>query len=575
MVRHSSGFDPRGLLSQPLSRLLVLAFFTTALLPTALLAIHFYDFAWQGAWREAQSRHQLQATELAGTVGLYAARSQWALTLVGATLRNLDPSDPGQRELIEGLSGALGELSGFSALSLIDNAGGILAGPNLLPVGSTAAAPNPDQACIRLAQRSGQRQACGVHPSWVNGLPVLLMVQPVAAADQRSGDLLLGELPVEPIERLRSSRELNQRAYAAVIDQHGRIIAHPNREWSKAMHRLPEAQALIERLRLQPSGVSEFHSVSQGSNMVVGYAGVPGTNWAVLVAEPRAQVAVLADALVRPQIAWAAMALLLAVAVGLVLARALSQPLSRLAAAATQMVRTRFHGELEVAAHQIPREVGQLGVALSELDADLQASRRENEALSRSVEERVAVATRPIREANERLERLVRLDHVTGLWNRRHLDQDLPRIAQRCRRDGRPACLMLIDIDHFKNVNDVRGHAAGDYVLNELAKLLQRAMRAVDLLARYGGDEFAVFLQCEPATAKVRAQKLLDTVAAHHFVWKGEPIKTSVSIGLLIIRPDTDSSLEEMLFQADRAMYLGKDRGRNRVAVFDNRSDHA
>jgi diguanylate cyclase (GGDEF)-like protein len=127
---------------------------------------------------------------------------------------------------------------------------------------------------------------------------------------------------------------------------------------------------------------------------------------------------------------------------------------------------------------------------------------------------------------------------------------------------------MFLDLDQFKLVNDTSGHAAGDELLRHICALLQQGIREGDTLARLGGDEFGILLEhCPPEAAEKIAEGLRQTVETLHFVWKGRPFVTTISVGLVHIS-DVPTTLETSLRAADMACYMAKEKGRNRVQVY-------
>lgn len=160
-------------------------------------------------------------------------------------------------------------------------------------------------------------------------------------------------------------------------------------------------------------------------------------------------------------------------------------------------------------------------------------------------------------------------DALTGLANRREFEYRLEQVLHGIGRQqsGRHA-LMFLDLDQFKLVNDTCGHAAGDELLRHICALLQSDLREGDTLARLGGDEFGILLENCPAPAAEKiAESLRNTVQNLHFVWKGRPFVTTVSIGLVHIS-HTPTTLETSLRAADMACYMAKEKGRNRVQVY-------
>ena len=153
-------------------------------------------------------------------------------------------------------------------------------------------------------------------------------------------------------------------------------------------------------------------------------------------------------------------------------------------------------------------------------------------------------------------------DALTGLYNRRWLDQRLPRLIARHQRAQRPLSLLAIDIDHFKHFNDDFGHATGDLVLAAVARTVLEQLRPSDLAARYGGEEFFVVL---PDTslegALVAAERVRARIAAARP--NGVERATTVSIGIAELMPSEDAS--SLQSRADKMLYLAKAKGRNRV----------
>lgn len=169
-------------------------------------------------------------------------------------------------------------------------------------------------------------------------------------------------------------------------------------------------------------------------------------------------------------------------------------------------------------------------------------------------------------ETMEALRQLVTRDQLTGLLNRRELDRILNEESERAQRFGQPLALVMVDIDHFKAVNDAHGHPAGDAVLREVAKRLAALLRTVDRVARYGGEEFAlVLVQTDRRAALVVARQIAEAIAAEPVVIEGGPtLALTISAGLAVLPADA-SRIELLVSAADRALYAAKHGGRNQV----------
>lgn len=158
-------------------------------------------------------------------------------------------------------------------------------------------------------------------------------------------------------------------------------------------------------------------------------------------------------------------------------------------------------------------------------------------------------------------------DALTGLANRRHFESVLARELDRVARAGEPALLLVLDIDHFKRVNDEHGHAAGDLVLKAVAEALLQCVRPMDTVARIGGEEFAVALpNCPPAFGPMVAERIRSRVERKKIaLGLVEPISVTLSVGGAFAPQWVRSNLTLWLERADKQLYRAKEGGRNRA----------
>ena len=166
----------------------------------------------------------------------------------------------------------------------------------------------------------------------------------------------------------------------------------------------------------------------------------------------------------------------------------------------------------------------------------------------------------------ERLRELATTDPLTGALNRRQLYELAEEEVRRAERYWRPLCFAMLDLDHFKTVNDRFGHAIGDEALKAVAAAIRRSLRATDRLARHGGEEFVVMLPETPlSTAKGALERIRVSVAGLHFQARGEVVSITVSAGVVAWR--SGESVDAVIDRADLALYEAKGAGRNRVVA--------
>lgn len=180
----------------------------------------------------------------------------------------------------------------------------------------------------------------------------------------------------------------------------------------------------------------------------------------------------------------------------------------------------------------------------------------------RAAAERQAGMEDRLREANRRLEQMVRTDALTGLGNRRLFHERLRQEWKLSHRLGHPLALLMLDVDHFKRINDTAGHPAGDSVLRHIGALLERFIRETDTCTRYGGEEFAILL---PATPPAQAAVLADDLRRGIADNPCGPHQVTVSIGVAARTADAATESSELVERADAALYAAKAAGRNRV----------
>lgn len=553
---------------QSIHSLLILSFIIVALLPVTVLGVKSYYAAWDNVWQEIREKHQSLAENLAVPISQYLDNRRMAISLLREKVEAADLVDPQQTALL--LGQGLDFLSGFRAVFLIDDHLRIVSQASSYSVYDHDVS-HLDMGPERYLDSLFRSSQTFVSPVVMNPYTDRTTILIGTLLNRRTAEghqlLLVGELKIDDIEALRRSIHFGAQGHAAIVDALGRVIAHPNPEWAGPYIKDLSGLSIVQKMMAGGTGVTEFYSPFKQADMVAGYTTVPKVGWGVMVPQPKSEVVAQINNIRNAQLLWAGVGVLLALTFALSLARWITRPINQLAEAGQRLHDTDFSSELPELDSGAPRELRQLAANLGGTVEELVASRRELERLNSTLQVRVEEATQELRKTNLKLQDLAQSDHLTGLANRRHFEERLAHLASRRQADNPYICLLLLDVDRFKQINDTYGHAAGDEVLMQIAHLLRENLRAGDLPARYAGDEFVVLMRADLATGRARARQLRRAIDEFRFQFEGETLRATVSIGLVSWDSlATPRQPDDLLQQVDEAMYEAKNEGRNRVA---------
>lgn len=392
-----------------------------------------------------------------------------------------------------------------------------------------------------------------------------LRVVDFAAPIQGPDGSLLGVLGIhsswdwarDAVERLQQGAAKNNQQSIFIFDKAGTLIYAPDgatAPYTRLEQTLPEAMErnspnanLVQwKDRAQPFLTSAVQLPTPSPANDLG--------WWIVARQPVEAAYADANRMLWLSLGFAGIAGLLTALVAWTLARHVSDDLKQLAQAASQI---QAHTHASIPLLHSNREVFKLSQALSGMTAQLL---RANEEMQKQVHRR----TQELQAANAELQRQANTDALTQLLNRRGFDTQATLALALARRSGRPLSMISLDIDFFKSVNDQFGHDAGDSVLANLADILRHRTRQADIVARIGGEEFALLLPDTSASAAQQlAQELLESI-------ERTPIPTvghiTVSAGVSSLRSaEASDDLHSMIKRSDEALYEAKRAGRNRV----------
>ncbi|NCP65608.1 MAG: diguanylate cyclase [Paraglaciecola sp.] len=283
--------------------------------------------------------------------------------------------------------------------------------------------------------------------------------------------------------------------------------------------------------------------------------------WKIVVRQP-VEKALAAALELRTTMLWmGSLAVILILSVTYRLASQMSRPIEQLARVANLIQAGNERAKFDISSNL--QEVKSLSASLQGMTSNLLSRRQALSEINSKLEEKVQERTAALEEANLQLQRLSRRDGLTGLQNRRAAEEALQHEFLVLKRSGTRFSVLILDVDHFKQVNDKFGHLVGDAVLIDIAKLIQSSVRQTDLAARFGGEEFLVLLPDTIESAIKVAEKIRLSIEAQTFPEVG---RVTVSIGVSGARR-ADESQDEVVHRADMALYEAKRAGRNQVSI--------
>lgn len=391
---------------------------------------------------------------------------------------------------------------------------------------------------------------------------------PVIDADGRTvgvvGAHAMWSWTADLIDQSHSPRARDRGVETFIIDVNGDVIHQPRRLADAETAPLDPVVPASET----PDGGFGVVRWTDGrfltvSSPLLARSDVTDLGWTIVTRQPVEAASTAADEARRTVLLAAAGASVVIMVLVWVAAGRFSGPLRSLMRSARRI----DSGDLDTLIEPIERssELRQLSTSLNSMTATLLQRERDLETANSDLERRVAQRTEELERANAELDRLAQHDALTGLVNRRAFDHRLAEEYARHRRSGATMTLALLDVDHFKSVNDTYGHPAGDTVLRELAECLRSTCRTTDVIGRYGGEEFVVlFPDTDADEAAVVAERVRAGVERYPMP-EGIPHVT-VSLGVV-----TDAELADDLAAiieiADGALYRAKHSGRNRVVL--------
>jgi diguanylate cyclase (GGDEF)-like protein len=387
-----------------------------------------------------------------------------------------------------------------------------------------------------------------VPPHWDHqyASATLSIAVPVLSYDNLLMGALVAVLDLHTLQPHLKSATKSPQGDILLLDQDGRILVSSRPDTDK----LQLDRSLLQKLRAQPGESLVFPGITHRE--VIGLAEVSTELPLTIVAErDRAEVYSAWIALRNMFLTLVGALIMVVAAVAFQMGRSIVRPLQRLIDAADRIAGGNLEVRLTAARND---ELGHLTLVFNQMADRLRHSHAE-----------IMAANQAMQQQNQVLEMLSITDSLTGLYNRSKLDAILSDQLARFKRTQREFTLLMMDIDHFKTLNDTYGHITGDEILAAVARILVQSIRSIDYAARYGGDEFIIILVETTADQALKtAERIRSQVENMRYSFRDSTIAVTASIGIVQCQSD-DMTATAVFARADSALYEAKRAGRNQA----------
>ncbi|MEG3754054.1 diguanylate cyclase [Psychromonas arctica] len=398
--------------------------------------------------------------------------------------------------------------------------------------------------------------------------PVIIVSVPIRDNKKQWSGTIAAAVPIDILPKKLASIKLGQGSYAWLADSEGLLVSHPNssfimknRATTEENPDYPGFNEVVKQAKLKDNGYGRYSDLILDESKIVTYSSIkylPG--WVLYVTTKESEIFEGIYEILYNVIIIAVLLMIVFLVFVSQLANKVTKPIVKLTQEVKSVVNSNsdyFHGI------DSKDEIGQLSKAF---DSSFRKIRTHTMHLEKMVNQRtqeIATKNSLLSEQNDQLEELVSKDPLTHLYNRRAFSRLLDKELARARRHKSSVALAILDIDHFKRINDTYGHNVGDEVLCRFANELTNNMRVEDLICRWGGEEFVILLWEATASSAFRhMDEIRENIANLQF---DTVEQVTFSIGMATMRHDEE--FKDWLHRADDALYKAKETGRNRTVI--------
>ena len=363
--------------------------------------------------------------------------------------------------------------------------------------------------------------------------------------------------------------KIGKNGFLVAINGQGEILYHPNlKQWLIDNHKIGELSEEFTDIdpRNYTLSKASFKTLNDGYSYLTNFYFDSNYDFGIFAFQPKSEIDELVSSATQASIAILVVSILIILIVATWMFFILGVPLGKL----THHIEQITGGNLNIQEIDVGDrndEIGQLGNAFNAMHDTIKRQIQELNAHREILEQEVKERTKDLELANKKLELISKTDELTGLPNRRDMNETIANEMGRSARTHKPFCFIFIDIDHFKNINDTYGHACGDIILKSVAQTIRGLLRKYDVFARYGGEEFLTLLpETDLEGAAVVAERFRKQIEKMTVRYADFTIKITITLG--VAKFDHRLGADRSIQMADKALYQGKEGGRNRVIVW-------
>lgn len=390
----------------------------------------------------------------------------------------------------------------------------------------------------------------------------------VVVSDRAMGDgRLISNFSIRRLWKYFSEYKVGQNGILIACNGQGEILYHPDmRTWLDGVHKITELGLGDMNIKQDSDNSIRFVKLDNEKSYLINRTFNPTYDLGLIALQPKTEIDAMVSSVhhVSQIILFSSIIAILLVSLWQILI--VCRPLNNLIDHISQITEGNLNiGEFKAKSSQ--DEIGRLAQVFNQMHSTIKRQIQELNAHRELLEKEVKERTYELEQANKKLDLISRTDELTQLPNRRDMHRTIEKEVDRANRFRKAFSIIFIDIDHFKDVNDTYGHAAGDAVLKSVASTIRSLLRKYDVLARYGGEEFLTLLpETELKDAAHVAERFRKQIENQTIFFGGQEIKVTITLG--VAQFDSSQGAEKCIQLADKALYEGKEHGRNKVILW-------